>query len=67
MKKQNEEKIKNHVSEILQILQEENVFDLNILISDNRLVSVFNSTKLPRKKRIDLFSNDWGKTWSDMR
>ena len=66
MTKSNIEKLEGHVKEIMQILEEEKIKGLTVAITKN-LVSVWSDHKVPKKKQIDLFSNNRGETWSDMR
>ena len=66
MKKSNEEKIKSLVTQIMEICKEEKEQSLTVGISGD-LVSVWGSLHKLKNKRIDLFSNDRGKTWTDMR
>ena len=66
MTKANIEKLEGLVKEIMQILEEEKLKGLTVAITKN-LVSVWSDPKAPKKKQIDLFSNDRGETWSVMR
>ena len=66
MKKSNEEKIKSLVAQIMDICKEEKEHSLTVGISGD-LVSVWGNLHKLKNKRIDLFSNDRGKTWTDMR
>lgn len=66
MTKTNEEKLESLVKEIMQILAEEKHRGLTIAITKD-FVSIWSDSRVPKKKKIDLFSNDRGETWSDMR
>ena len=66
MKKENIKRIESLVTDLANVCLSEGERDLNVLITNN-LISVFNSPSKPRRERIDLFTNDGGTTWSDMR
>lgn len=66
MKKKNIEKLEKLITQIMEICQEEKEGSLTIGISGD-LVSAWGSVSPRKSKRIDLFSNDRGKTWTDMR
>lgn len=65
MKKSNVKKLESLLEQIMQICEEENETNLTIGIS-NSLISAWNTAK-KRHDRLDIFSDDRGKTWSDMR
>ena len=66
MKKKDVEKLEKLITQIMEICQEEKEENLTIGISGD-LVSAWGSVHTRKSKRIDLFSNDRGKTWTDMR
>ena len=66
MTKANIEKLESLVKEIMSILEEDKHRGLTIAITKN-LVSIWSDSKVPKKKKVDLFSSDRGETWSDMR
>lgn len=66
MKKSNIEKLEGLVTQIMEICKEEKEKGLTIAITKD-LVSIWSDPNKPRNKQVDLFSNNRGKTWSDMR
>lgn len=62
MTKKSKAKLKELVAEIMDVCAKEKVDSLTVGITGD-LVSIWNYPYKHKKDRIDLFSNDRGKTW----